>query len=184
MKKGWLSMITASVLLYSIPNVLAHCPLCTAGAAAGIGISRYLGVNDSVVGLFAGAIIVSSALWFNKWLKKKIELPLQTLIVIFASFLLLVIPLYYAGTITGFAVVKALPEQYSIFGLGAFGIDKLLFGIILGTFATWFSFEFSDYIKKKRGKVLWNYQGLSFMVITLTLLSILLYIITKLNGKV
>jgi len=161
------------------PLVSAHCPLCTAGAAAGLGISRVLGIDDSISGLFIGAAIISSALWFNRWLKKKVNFPLQEVVIILASFLMFAIPFYFSGIIINFEMVRSMPDTHSMLGMGVFGIDKLLFGMIVGSLASWFVFALSDEIKSRRGKVLWSYQGLSFMAIALLLLSLIFWIITK-----
>ena len=50
-------------------------------------------------------------------------------------------------------------------------IDKLLFGTIVGIIAVGSSFSLSDYIKKKKGKGLFPYQGVLFMIVTLLILS-------------
>ena len=153
MKKS-LIIITIIMLIALIPEVHAHCPLCTGAAVAGIEVARVTGLDDSIVGLLLGAFIVSTALWFNKWLKKKINFPFQELLILAVSFLMLVIPLYYAGIITNFDMVKSMPDYHSMFGLGVLGIDKLLLGTIIGTIMTWFVFTLSDSIKKERGRVL------------------------------
>lgn len=181
MKKIFLILIASLILAFLIiPAVMAHCPLCTAAAAGGVAIARFYGVDDSIVGLLLGAAIVSSALWFGKWMKKKdygIKIP--EFILVLASFLVFAIPFYYGGLITNFEMVKSMPEHHSMLGLGALGIDKLLFGMIIGSLAIWGAFALSDSIKKKRGKVLWDYQGLSFMIITLIILSLIFWLITK-----
>ena len=168
------------VTISLIPFISAHCPLCTAGAAGGVAVARYFGVHDSLVGLFLGAFIISTALWFNKWLLKKGKnFPLQESILVVASFLLLAVPLYTGGVITDFAMVKSMPEHHSILGMGIYGIDALLFGMIVGSVVIWGVFGFSDYIKRKRGEVLWPYQGLSFMFIALSVLSLIFWLLTK-----
>ena len=179
MNKIGLFTLIVFVFLNTIPAVIAHCPLCTTGAVVGVGVARAYGVDDSIVGLFIGAVIVSSALWFNKWLKKKINFPLQEALIVISSFLAFAIPFYFSGLITKFNVVKSMPQGYSILGLGVLGIDKLLFGMIIGTLLIWFIFSVGDYIKEKRGKVLFPYQGLAFMIITLVVLTGLLWFITK-----
>jgi len=168
----------------AIPLASAHCPLCTTGAAIGVGFARAYGVDDSIVGLFLGALIASTALWFNKWLKKKVNFPMQELALVVASFLLLVIPFYYAGLITNIDMVKSMPTHhgmtgFGILGLADFGVDKLLFGTIIGTLAIWGIFNLSDYVKKKNGKVIWPYQGLSFMVVALALLTLIFWVMTR-----
>lgn len=180
MKKILLSILVLSSFLVLIPLVSAHCPLCTAGAVVGVGTARYLGVDDSIVGVFLGAFIVSTALWFNKWLsKKRVNLPMQEFFLVVISFLLLAVPLYTGGVITNFDMVKSMPEHHSMLGLGIYGIDKLSFGMIIGSLAVWMTFSFSDFIKKKRGRVLWPFQGVSFMFITLAVLSLIFWLITR-----
>jgi len=177
--KSFIFLFFLLSLILILPNVLAHCPLCTTGAAVGVGVARAYGVDDSIVGLFLGALIISSALWFNRWLKKKTNFPFQEFLIVIASFLLFVIPFYYSGLITGFAIVKTSPEHHSILGLGIFGIDKLLTGIIIGFLAVWWGFRLSDSIKEKKGKVLWPYQSISFMFIILAILTLIFWLIIK-----
>jgi len=167
-----------ALIILSQP-VLAHCPLCTIAAGAGIGVVRSIGLDESIVGLFLGAFIASMGFWFNNLLKKrKIKIPFQGFLVVFASFLFTIIPLYLAGIIRNFEVVKSLPEL-SMFGLGVFGIDKLLFGTIIGVVFVGLSFNFSNYVKKKKGKVIFPYQGIIFMIITLIILSEVFWIINR-----
>src|SRR3989338_8948107 len=59
------------ILTLIIPTVMAHCPLCTAATIIGVGVTRSFGWDDSIVGIFVGAMIVSSALWVNNILKKR-----------------------------------------------------------------------------------------------------------------
>ena len=49
-------MLSLFVIIGVVPLVSAHCPLCTAGAAVGIGVARFYGVNDSIVVLFLGLL--------------------------------------------------------------------------------------------------------------------------------
>ena len=76
MKKSILSLVIASLFI-GIKSAHAHCPLCTGAAVAGVELARVTGLDDSIVGILLGAVIVSSALWFNKWLKKKINFHIE-----------------------------------------------------------------------------------------------------------
>lgn len=55
--------ITSLLLLlvhfyYLLPHeASAHCPLCVAGAGAGLTLSRILGIDDSITGIWLGAFI-------------------------------------------------------------------------------------------------------------------------------
>ena len=176
MKKIILFLI---LVIFIIPFVSAHCPLCTAAAGVGVGVARFYGVHDSIVGLLLGGFVVSTGLWLNNWLKKrKINIPLQNLILVALSFLLLVVPLYTTSIIHSFDIVRATPQVYSMLGMGIYGIDNLLFGIISGTLLTSVVFGFSDYLKEKNGKRLFVYQGLVFMLISLAIFSFIFWLLT------
>jgi hypothetical protein len=159
-----------------IPPVSAHCPLCTAGAAAGVGIARAYGVDDSIVGLFLGAFVAASALWLDRILKKRnIDYPFQGVILVAVSLLALAVPLYYAGIITNIEVVKSMPDYHAIFGMETFGLDKLFSGLVLGTVLIAGVFTVSDYITAKRGR-LFRYQGMILMAVTLIIVTALLWV--------
>src|SRR3989338_3908168 len=66
-----LLLIPLLSLIAILPGVMAHCPLCTAATIVGVGVTRSLGWDDSIVGVFVGAMIVSSALWVNNILKRR-----------------------------------------------------------------------------------------------------------------
>ncbi len=173
-------LLLAPLALLGIQAVHAHCPLCTGAAIGGIALARIFGVDDSIVGIFIGAFIVSTALWFSKILqKRKLKFPLQDELFVAASFLMMVVPLYAANVITSFDMVRSMPAHHAIFGLGVFGIDKLLFGIIIGTIGVWLALLLSDGIKEARGKSLWPFQGISFVLIASIVMSIIVWGLTK-----
>jgi len=74
------------------PGALAHCPLCTMGAAAAAGGALWLGVSGNVVALFIGAFAISMGWMIAKMIKKK-YVPHQTLAIILLSFLTTVLPI-------------------------------------------------------------------------------------------
>jgi hypothetical protein len=149
-------------VFYSISPAHAHCPLCTAATGAAVAVTRFYGLSDAVVGLWIGALAVSMVLWFNKILKKQF-VPLQGEMLVIASLLATVIPFYFAGL-------------FSIPGNIIFGVDKLLFGILLGGFLTWIIPVLSRYIKAvNNGKVLFFRQTLILNIGTLVIISVLLF---------
>ena len=82
------------VILFSISSttVIAHCPLCTAGAAFVAGGAAVLGVHRMVIGVFIGAFAVSMGIWLGRAIKKKF-MPLQKTIIVLFSYLLTVFPI-------------------------------------------------------------------------------------------
>ena len=172
-----LGLLIIPVLLFA-DLAIANCPVCAIAAGAGVAAARFYGIDDSIVGVFLGALIISSALWLNKWLKKK-NFNIREMVIVIISFLLFVVPFYFSGIIMNIERVKAMPEVYSMFGLGIFGMDKLLIGTIIGSLFVWGSFGLSGYIKKTRGEALYPYQSISFMIMTLVILSVVLWRVTS-----
>lgn len=164
-------LLLAAVL---IPPVSAHCPLCTAGAAVGVGIARALGVDDAIVGIWLGAFVAASALWIDRILiKKGIRYPLQGPILVAISFLSFAIPLYYAGIITDTGIVRSMPDYHSLLGMETFGLDRLFSGLVVGTILVTGVFTASDYITAKKGRRLFGYQGMILMAASLVIATVL-----------
>ena len=90
MKKIMIALF--STLLFTLPSLHAHCPLCTMGAAAAAGGALWLGVKGIVVALFVGAFAVSMG-WVVTKMIKKTFIPLQNPIIILISFITTVLPL-------------------------------------------------------------------------------------------
>ena len=109
-------------------KTLAVCPICTIAVGAGLGLSRWLGINDTITGLWIGGLIVSMIVWTESWLdKKNIRFKGRVFINILAYYTLTILPLYYSGIIGN-----------PLNTLCACGIDKLLFGIVAGSISFWF----------------------------------------------
>lgn len=156
MKILLLILLSVGAFALFTPLASAHCPLCTGATIAGVGITRSLGLDDSLIGIFVGGMIASTALWLNnifnkKGIKGNNKLRITSLIV--ATFILTLWTLYYAG----------------LFGLGnterIFGIERLVFGSLSGVFISLLAIKLSSYIKENnKGKTLFNYQT---MILTL-----------------
>ena len=64
MRKILSSVILSFLLFFASSSVAsAHCPLCTAGAGAGLALSRWLGIDDSISGIWIAAFLGATALW-------------------------------------------------------------------------------------------------------------------------
>jgi hypothetical protein len=149
---------------------LAVCPICTVAVGAGVGLSRWLGIDDSITGLWIGGLIVSMITWTLSWFdKKNIRFKGKTIATILGYHLLIVIPLFYSGIIMN-------PLQ----ALYACGLDKLLFGIIVGSFGFWFGASWYYYLKEKnQGRAYFPFQKVVMPISPLILLSIIFYFLTK-----
>jgi len=138
-----LIIFVAATAIGSAP-ASAHCPLCTAATGAGIAVAESYGVDDAIIGLWVGAFIISTALWFDRVLKKKYNFPGQSAIISAASLALTVVPFYFAGMFGNPVLIL--------------GMDRLLFGILFGSALAFVGTEISIWIKNTRGKVLISYQ--------------------------
>jgi len=97
------------------------CPICTVAIGAGLDIARRLGVPDSVVGLWAGALLTLVGYWTLKFMdKKNWHFRGRDTIVILLSV-----------AMVGFAYLG--PVKYNPTSIcGMFTIVPVLFGTICG----------------------------------------------------
>ncbi|MDP3917891.1 MAG: hypothetical protein Q8Q30_01815, partial [Candidatus Woesebacteria bacterium] len=64
------TLFTVHGSLFTQP-VKAVCPVCTVAVAGGLGLSRYFGIDDSIIGIWSGGLMVSLTLWTIDWLSRK-----------------------------------------------------------------------------------------------------------------
>ncbi|MDW2958986.1 MAG: hypothetical protein R8M37_04255 [Alphaproteobacteria bacterium] len=116
------------------------CPVCTIAVGVGLDIARRLGVPDSVVGLWAGALLALLGYWFLKFMdKKNWHFRGRDTIVIVSS--VAMIGFIYLGT------VKYNPVPIC----GAFTMDPVLFGTICGALIFVLTGMLYQWMKKKNG---------------------------------
>ena len=146
----------------------AVCPVCTVAVGAGLGISRWLGIDDAITGVWVGGLIVSSGLWMADWIqKKKWKIPYTKFLSVIIFGLLVLIPLYWSQII-------GLP------GNTLWGLDKFILGTGAGTLIFLLSVELDRWIRtKNQGRVLFFYQKVIIPVVLLLLTSLAFYFITK-----
>jgi len=154
-------------------KALAVCPICTIAVGAGVGLSRWLGIDDAITGLWVGGLIVSMITWTESWLEKKnIRFKGRVFVNVLAYYALVVVPLYYSGIIGN--------PQNKLFCFCGFNIDKLLFGIITGSLAFWFGASWYYYLKEKnQGRAYFPFQKVVMPVSPLIILSVIFYFLTK-----
>ena len=161
-------LLVTCCLLLAVPNVYAVCPVCTVAVGAGVGLSRWLGIDDTVTGLWVGGFLISSSLWLDSYLEnKKIGFPIRTFILVLIFYLVTILPLYFTGII-GHPYNKI------------WGIDKLIVGISIGSALFLASIFLDKYLRAKNGgKVLFYYQRVILPVALLILGSGVFYFLTK-----
>ena len=139
------------------------CPVCTVAVGAGIGLSRWLGVDDLISGLWVGGLIVSligvTILWLNK---KNLKSNLLKIIIIFLYYFLTIGSLYWTKII-------GAPCNH------LWGLDRIVWGTIIGSVVFLVSYIFHLWLKKKNNnKVYFPFQK---VVIPVTFLLITSFII-------
>ncbi|BFT94174.1 MAG: hypothetical protein MNSN_07740 [Minisyncoccus archaeiphilus] len=161
--------IFALFFLFLFDKVQAVCPICTVAVGAGVGLSRWLGIDDSIIGLWVGGLTVSMIVWTISWLEsKKIGFTGMNFLSTILWYALMVIPLYFMGIIG---------HPYN--ALGTYGIDKLLMGIVIGSIGFYFGAEWYFYLKEKNGgHAYFPFQKVVMPISPLILMSIVFYLIT------
>ena len=157
--------------LLGIKQALAVCPVCTVAVSAGIGLSRWLGIDDAISGLWIGGLTVSIIFWNLDWFNKKnINFRGRDIITIIAYYLLIVAPLYFTGLIGNPLNTLCACEL----------LDKLLLGIIVGSFGFWSVSGWYIYLKEKnQGRAHFPFQKIIMPIGLLILLSIIFYFIIQ-----
>ncbi len=159
--------------LYAIPYILfptasyAVCPVCTVAVVAGLGLSRWLGVDDTVSGVWIGGIILSSSFLFADWLKKKgIKIPYLSLISIIFMYLIVFVPLWFG---------KIIGHPFNTL----WGVDKLILGTLVGS-VVFLAAVFADRkVREIKGKQLFIFQRVIFPVAALAIMSLVFYFVTR-----
>jgi hypothetical protein len=149
---------------------LAFCPVCTIAAAAAVGLSRWIGVDDTISGLWIGGLTVSAIAWTINWLKNKKNIShwwLNILIGI-AYYAMIMIP-FYKTDIISFHPANML-----------WGVDKLVLGLVIGSIFFFFGHWLYLIVKEKNGgHAHFPFEKIVFPVTPLLILSAVFYFITR-----
>jgi len=164
--KIWIIFIF-SFLFLSKPT-FAVCPLCTVAVGAGVGLCRYLGIDDTISGVWIGGLIVSAALWLADFLRKKRILKSKT-----AEILSLIF--FYLLTLPFLSWLKIIGWP----GNSLWGMDKIVLGILSGSLVFLLAVFTDRFLRRlNKGKILFYYQKVVIPLLFLALLSLIFYKIT------
>ena len=166
MKKIASGILSSLLLIATTQPALAHCPLCVAGAGVGLTLSRILGIDDSITGIWMGAFIGATAFWFQKSLGQRKKL-------FFKKWLgALIYILFLGSTIWSFYRFNLVVRHGDIFGY-----DKLTFGMVLGGVMFYLMDFVNAFIKRRNGKALFPYQSIVFSLSSIIVTSLGVYIL-------
>jgi hypothetical protein len=146
----------------------AVCPLCTVAVGAGAGLMKRLGIDDTITGLWIGALLASSIAWtiniLNSYQIRFIgRKPLVAVIFV----LLFVWPLYHYNFLW-------VPRNT------LWGIDKVIFGLVLGAVVFAIASIWYCMIKAgNNGRAQFPFQKIVMPLGLLSVVSFVLYCITK-----
>lgn len=171
MTKRKLSVLTLLFsTIYILPPVaFAQCPVCTLAVGAGLGLSRYLGIDDAVSGIWAGALVISFSLWFSNWLTKKGYKLLKNINQKYLPYLSVI--LWTILTYLPLWKMEVIGHPFNTI----WGIDKLLFGSAVGA-GVLLTAQYTDKkLRKIKGKQLISFQKVIIPVIFLISASLLMF---------
>lgn len=165
--KKLLIILTAAFALFPAYS-LAVCPVCTITVSAGIGLCRWLGVDDTISGTWIGGLIISSVIWFLNWLnKKQIRFKFRKILVSTFFYIIVVLPLY---------ITEIIGHPHN----KIWGFDKLLVGMFVGSITFLFSVLLHSFLKEKnQNEAFFPFQKVLIPILFLAITSIIFYYLTK-----
>jgi len=177
-KKLFLFILPA--LYFFAPPAKAVCPVCVVAVGAGLGLSEYLGIDDSIAGLWIGGLLVAMILWTINWFNKKNWFTvskegskkissriIRDALITVSYYVLVVWPLISQGFI-GEVDNKLM------------GIDKILLGMIIGSIGFFVATLWYNDLKRKNNNKAWfPFQKVAWPFGALVILSGIFYWLTK-----
>lgn len=162
-------MLLSLVLLFTLiwtTSVWANpaCAVCTIAVGASLEIARRLGVDDSVVGVWAGAFLTLVGYWTIKWFDhKKWHFKGRNPLILILSV-----------SMVGFMYIGKLSYHSEVIGI--LYLDPFLFSVILGAAELILSSNFYQWMKAKNGHhAHFPFEKVVVPVLVLTLTSFYFY---------
>jgi hypothetical protein len=164
----WLAL--PSLGLFALP-AKAICPVCVVAVGAGLGLSEYLGIDDTIAGVWIGGMIVAMIAWTINWFNKKGwkmgNKDLRDIFITLVYYVMIIWPLMNKNLI-GNPLNKL------------FGLDKLALGIAVGSFGFLGATLWYEDIKKKNGgHAQFPFQKVAWPISALIILSLSFYLLVK-----
>lgn len=170
MKKIHLSLMALATTLIASP-AQAVCPVCVVAVGAGLGFSRYLGIDDTITGLWIGGLTMAMIAWTINWARPKIK-KVQTA----KWWNLLIVITYYALIAWPLATKDFIGHPLNTI----WGIDKIILGIVLGSFVFWGMSEYYLVLKKNNNnRAHFPFQKVAMPFGALAILSLIFYLLTR-----
>lgn len=162
-----LSLLFVFISNTAFANPLA-CSLCTFAIASGLGLAKYLGVDDTVVGVWVGAALLAMSQWTVYFLEKKKWKNKITVALTYILWYVIIIPLYLGKN------PNIIFNQRTILF-----IDSFLFSVLCGSLSLFVGVELYRYMKEKNGKPHFPFEKVVLPIVLITLVSCIFYLITR-----
>lgn len=158
-------------------SAYAHCPLCTAGAAAAAGGAAWLGVSKIVIGIFIGAFAISIGWWVSNLIKKQ-YIPFQKPIIILFSFVSTLFPLLSLEIMrSNYPLLISLSGDYGSLLNRTYILNLFFIGSVIGGFIVSITPWMSSRITAIRNGKMLPYQGIILTFALLIVFSSIIEII-------
>jgi hypothetical protein len=144
------------------------CPVCVVAIGAGLGFSRWFGIDDVVASIWIGALLTAITIGTISWMKhKKWDFPDFEVVVTLSYILLTYIPLYYAG-------IVGHPANM------IWAMDKILVGSTIGTTVFFIGHWINLFMKSKNnGMAFFPYQKVVIPFATVLITSLIFHILIQ-----
>lgn len=164
------SVILGLLTLFVAKSAYAFCPVCTIAVGGALILLEKFGVDNTITGLWIGALLLSFSFMTLVWLRdKKWGFPGDGPVVFVIVYVSTLLPLYWKNLI-------GAP------GRNLWGMDKLLLGFLIGTVFFYVFYVLYLIIKKKNGGHAWfPFQKVIMPVFPLIVWTIIFYFITRGN---
>ena len=130
-----LALCLISIEAYANPA----CAVCTVAVGASLEIARRMGVDDGVVGVWAGAFLILLGYWTLKWMDKKGWHFKGRDFIVLVSSVAMILFMYISQLV------------YTPKAILVFWLDPFLFATICGALVLHYSSEFYQWMKRHNG---------------------------------
>lgn len=177
-----LSLFTLLALKLSLfaTTVSAHCPLCVGGAALGLSVARFFGIDDSISGVWLAALLGAISFWSERPIAAKIKSASLKKYLRPALYLIIfgfTIWTFYA--FNDYAIEKLKFYLLNLHAGTIIGLPKLIFGMVVGGILFYLVDFLDDTLIKRNGKVYFPYQRVIVSLGASLILSLILYLVVN-----
>jgi len=163
-------MLFAGVVASSLAvasSAEAQCEVCTLVVGAGVGLSRWLGIDDTISGIWIGGLMVSLVYMSLGWMeRRRARFKGDVLLVLAVLYLWVLVPLYV------FHLIGQCANQL-------WGHDKLLIGVTVGSVLFYLGAWFYRRIKLRRGHAHFPFEKVVMPIAPLIVASVIFYFLVR-----